>query len=127
MNKTLLTIALLTAISAQATDYSPLTQQQFQQANGGSANTGNVTVGGWDGEKNPVSSAIAPSITQNAICPIITPNSHAFQVLVFGGSTTGGQSLNAECVAWHLGQRDVLERMTCDKSAEYRKANKACK
>lgn len=97
MKKTLLTIALLTAFSAHATGYDK----------GTAANA-------W-------------SNAGNAICPIVSPNSHAVQFLVFGGSTTGTQSLNAECVAWHLGQKEVLERMTCEKSAEYRKANGNCK
>lgn len=130
MKKTLLAIALFSAINANATwPTNELTQSQSlnQHASGGTAT---VSTGGdvvsIDAEKNAVSSAVAPTVMQSAICPIVSPSSHAVQLLVFGGSTTGGQTLNAECVAWHLGQHDVLERMTCDKSAEYRKANKKC-
>lgn len=95
-------------------------------ATGGYSSNGDMSVS-LDNEKPAVSSAIAPSITQNAICPIVSPNSHAVQFLVFGGSTTGTQSLNAICVAYHLKQYEILEQMTCAKSAEYRKANGNCK
>jgi hypothetical protein len=30
------------------------------------------------------------------------------------------------CVAWHLGQKDVVEKMTCAASKEYAKANVNC-
>ena len=95
---------------------------------GGSASVGSVTVNGddYDAKRIPVSSAIAPSLTQNVICPIITPNSHAVQFLVFGGSTTGTQSLNAICVAYQLKQYIIMEKMTCAASKEYAKANPAC-
>ena len=95
---------------------------------GGSASVGDLTVNGddYDAKRIPVASAIAPSLTQNVICPIITPNSHAVQFLVFGGSTTGTQSLNAICLAYHLGQHEVVERMACNADAAYRKANPNC-
>ena len=95
---------------------------------GGSASVGDLTVNGddYDAKRIPVASAIAPSLTQNVICPIITPNSHAVQFLVFGGSTTGTQSLNAICVAYQLGQHEVVERMACNADAAYRKANPNC-
>lgn len=138
MKQTILTIALLIALNANATGYDQSTNANagavalsgaISGATGGSASNGNTSayVGGYDAEKNAVHSAIAPSITQNAICPIVTPNSHAVQFLVFGGSTTGTQSLNAICVAYHLKQYEILEQMTCAKSAEYRKANGNCK
>ncbi len=137
MKHTILTIALLTALNANATGYDQSTNANagavalsgsISSATGGSASNGNTSayVGGYDAEKNAVHSAIAPSITQNAICPIITPNSHAVQFLVFGGSTTGTQSLNAICVAYHLGQTVVVERMACNADAAYRKANPNC-
>ena len=95
---------------------------------GGSASVGSVTVNGddYDAKRIPVASAIAPNLTQNIICPIITPNSHAVQFLVFGGSTTGTQSLNAICVAYQLKQYIIMEKMTCAASKEYAKANPAC-
>lgn len=99
-----------------------------QSAAYGSAAAGDSSayVGGYDAEKNPVASAIAPSVTQNIICPMVSPNSHAVQFLVFGGSTTGVQSVNGICVAHHLGQTAVVEKIACAESAAYRKANKNC-
>ena len=148
MKQSALLILLLTALTANATDnsrdeHNPNTNAiaganassnaaanalagAFSASTGGYSTTGGVSVS-TDTEKPAVASAIAPSITQNAICPIITPNSHAVQFLFFGGSTSGGQSLNAECVAYHLQQYEVLEQMTCAKSADYRKANANCK
>jgi hypothetical protein len=74
----------------------------------------------------PASSAVAPSVTSNTICPIISPSSHAVQFLVFGGSTTGSSTINTICVAYHMEQWAVVERMACNKDAEYRKANPNC-
>lgn len=151
MKQTLLAISLLAALNANATNYGNPLQGSSSSANSsaiaiqgqsqnnavnvqGASNgaisngNGDVTLqNNYDSERIPVSSAIAPSLTQNVICPIVTPNSHAVQFLFFGGSTTGTQSLNAECVAWHLKQYDVLEKMTCEKSEAYRKANVNCK
>ena len=148
MNKQLITIALLAlTFNAYATERQNDTNLQsftssyanststaganalsstVSGATGGYSSNGDMSVS-LDNEKPAVSSAIAPSLTQNVICPIITPNSHAVQFLVFGGSTTGTQSLNAICVAYHLKQYEILEQMTCAKSAEYRKANVNCK
>lgn len=151
MKHTILAAFCLTTFAAHATNYSnPLqgasanshsaaiaiqgqalhNQVNVQGASNGSISNGNGDVtlhNDYDSERIPVNSAIAPSLTQNIICPIISPNSHAVQFLVFGGSTTGGQSLNAECVAYHLGQKEILEQMTCAKSEAYRKANQNCK
>ncbi len=151
MQYTILTLSLLTAFSAHATNYgNPLqgasassnsaaiaVQEQALQnqvnvqgaSNGAMSNSnGDITLqNNYDSARIPVSSAIAPSLMQNVICPIISPNSHAVQFLLFGGSTTGSQSLNAECVAYHLGQKEILEQMTCAKSEAYRKANPNCK
>jgi len=74
----------------------------------------------------PANSAIAPNIVTSVICPIVSPTSHAVQFLIFGGSTTGSQSLNGICVAYHLGQTDVIEKMACNKDKEYAKANPNC-
>lgn len=97
-------------------------------ANGG--NTGsvstNVSVDNGNDRIIPVSSAIAPSVATSVICPIVSPTSHAAQFLVFGGSSTGSQSLNGICVAYHLGQTAVVERMACNKDKDYAKANPNC-
>jgi hypothetical protein len=73
----------------------------------------------------PVSSAVAPSVASNTICPIISPSSHAVQFLVFGGSTTGSSTVNPICVAYHLNQHEVMEKMAC-KFKEYADANVNC-
>lgn len=96
------------------------------QTGASSSNNAVSLTNSYDAERIPVSTAVAPSITQNIICPIITPNSHAVQFLIFGGSTTGKQSINAICVAYQLGQTDVVERMACNADAAYRKANPNC-
>lgn len=98
---------------------------QSQNAYGGSAGV-SVNVEGDDYPHIPVSSAIAPSVTSNVICPIVTPSSKAGSVWFFSGSGTTGTTLNAICVAFHLNQPEVVERMTCQASKEYRDANPHC-
>lgn len=146
MKHTILTIALLTALNANATNYgNPLQgssasansaaiaiqgQSQnnavnVQGASNGAISNGNGDVtlqNNYDSERIPVSSAIAPSLTQNVICPIITPNSHAVQFLFFGGSTTGTQSLNLVCLAYHLNDIELVNTIACNQSSEYKKA-----
>lgn len=95
----------------------------------GSVNAGSTTANNSvsvdnGGERIPVSSAIAPNITQNAICPIITGNSHAVQFLFFGGSTSGGQSLNPLCLAYHQGDKELVNQIACNTSSDYKKALK---
>jgi len=95
-------------------------------ANGGSVGNTSVNVDTGNDRIIPVSSAIAPNVNTSVICPIISPTSHAVQFLVFGGSTTGSQTLNGICVAYHLGQTNVVEKIACNTNAEYRKANANC-
>lgn len=92
---------------------------------GGSANN-SVNVDNGNDRIIPVSSAIAPNLSQNVICPIISPSSHAVQLLILGGSTTGSQKLNSICVAFHLQQFGVVEKMTCKADKAYREANPNC-
>ncbi len=138
MKKTLLSIALLASINAYATGSHNLAAamlqgqsqyQQLQQTAAGGDSTNNINIQGDDHDSHriPVSSAIAPGAYTSVICPIISPSSHAVQFLVFGGSTTGKSNVNAICVAFHLQQFDVVQRMMCELDAGYRKANGGCK
>jgi hypothetical protein len=85
-----------------------------------------VSVDGDDYGHIPVSSAIAPSVSSNVTCPIVTPSSKAGSVWFFSGSGTTGTTLNAICVAFHLNQPQVVEKMTCNASKEYYEANCTC-
>lgn len=71
-------------------------------------------------------SAIAPSVTSNVICPIVSPSSKAGSVWFASASGTTGTTLNAICVAFHLNQPAVVEAMTCNADSAYRKANPNC-
>ena len=81
----------------------------------------------YSNKRNPVSSAISPAVDVNIICPVITVGGHAVQFIGFGGSTTGKANVNAICMAYHLGQIDVVEKMLCATDVEYKKANVNCK
>jgi len=101
-------------------------------ASGGTAsasngsNSVNIQGDNYEARRIPVSSAVAPDIYNSVVCPIVSQGSHAVQFLFFGGSTSGNVSINSICVAYHLKQADVVERMTCNASKEYREANPAC-
>ena len=63
-----------------------------------------VTVEGDDNDyKAAASSAISPNVVTNIICPILTQNTKAVSAIVFSASGTTTMSLNAICVAYHLG------------------------
>jgi len=95
---------------------------------GASASVGGSSlVSNFNTQRNPVASAIAPSVYNSVVCPIINQSSHAAQTIIFGGSTTGIPTVNALCVAFNLNQVDVVERMTCASDAAYKKANPNCK
>lgn len=66
-------------------------------------------------------SANAPSVTQVDKCPIVSPTSSAFSVFILSTSKTTGTVINPICVAWHLGQKDIVQQMACDSPA-YREA-----
>jgi hypothetical protein len=70
--------------------------------------------------------AIAPSINTNIICPMVMQGSKAGSVFFFSGSGTHEPDIVPLCVAWHLGQKDVVERMACQASEAYRNANRNC-
>jgi hypothetical protein len=91
-------------------------------------NVGSITVEQKANDRIiPVNSAIAPSVTSNLICPIITPTSMAASILIASWSGTTGSTVNAICVAYNLHQMDVVERMVCNTDKEYAKANPNCK
>lgn len=81
----------------------------------------------YSNKRNPVNSAIAPAIDVNVICPVITVGGHAVQLIVAGISTTGKANVNSICMAYHLGQFDVVQNMLCNIDSEYKKANVNCK
>lgn len=78
------------------------------------------------GDLRIVPPAIAPSVNTNIICPMVMQGSKAGSVFFFSGSGTHAPDIVPLCVAWHLGQRDVVERMACQSSDAYRKANPNC-
>ena len=68
-------------------------------------------------------SAIAPSVSQNAECPIVSPASKAGSVFFFSGSGTTGQTINGICVAVYLGEIDIVRKIACSNNREYHDAN----
>ena len=74
-----------------------------------------------------IPSAIAPSVNSSQICPMVMQGSKAGSVFFFSGSGTHQPDIVPLCVAWHLDQIDVVERMTCEASMAYRRANPNCK
>lgn len=74
-----------------------------------------------------VPTAIAPSVNNSQICPMVMQGSKAGSVFFFSASGTHNPDIVALCVAWHLDQLDVVERITCEASPAYRRANPNCK
>lgn len=73
-------------------------------------------------------SAIAPAVSQNTDCPIVSPASKAGSVFFFSGSGTTGTSINGICVAVYLGETDIVRKIACSNNREYHDANPAaCK
>lgn len=110
------------------------TTLQAQQALGGAGGFGGA--GGNVSINNPapdfgdlriVPPAIAPSINTSIICPMVMQGSKAGSVFFFSGSGTHAPDIVPLCVAWHLNQKDVVEKLTCQASKEYAKANPNCK
>jgi hypothetical protein len=94
--------------------------------NVGNTTLNNVTEASDYGDLRIVPSAIAPSVMNSVICPMVMQGSKAGSVFFFSGSGTHAPDIVPICVAWHLGQAEVVEKMTCAASAEYRKANLNC-
>lgn len=100
-------------------------------AGGAGGSVGNVTGGSISqnadyGDLRIVPPAIAPSINTGVICPMVMQGSKAGSVFFFSGSGTHAPDIVPLCVAWHLGQKDVVERITCQASKAYRDANPSC-
>jgi hypothetical protein len=88
--------------------------------------TGGDTQIDFEAKRNPVNSAIAPSVTNFQSCPIVTSDSKAIQAPFFGISGTTGVSLNPICYALQRNQLEIADKMMCAASKEYAKANTAC-
>ena len=89
--------------------------------NGGAG--GNVNYESHD-HKQPVSSAIAPDVNINEVCPALTVGGHAAQVFGFGVSTTGVQQINAFCAAILMKEYAIAKQMLCNSDSSYKKAAK---
>ena len=89
--------------------------------NGGSG--GNVNFESHE-HKQPVSSAIAPAVSINEVCPALTVGGHAAQVFGFGVSTTGVQQINAFCAAILMKEYAIAKQMLCNSDSSYKKAAK---
>lgn len=85
----------------------------------------NVEAGDY-GDLKQVPPAIAPSVFNPNTCPIVMQGSAAGSVFFFSGSGTTSPELVAICVAYQLGQTNVVEAMTCNASKAYRQANPNC-
>ena len=89
--------------------------------NGGAG--GNVNYESHE-HKQPVSSAIAPAVSINEVCPVVTVGGHAAQFFGFGISTTGMPSINSFCAAMMLKQYGVAQQILCNSDSTYKKAMK---
>lgn len=151
MKQTILTLALLAALNANATGETHFNALQPNISNsaisspsqvqnnapnvqggsvGGISNSlsgGNSTVNVDNDTKMPASSAISPSVGTMNDCQIATPSSKAFSVLIFSASGTTGVTYNDLCFAYKMKQYDIAEQMMCVKSQDYAKINKNCK
>jgi hypothetical protein len=155
MKQTLIALALLTALSANASEResqasqflsatsnasatSSQSQQQTQNnaasAQGGSV--GAITNGSAGGSSNvnvdndtrmPASSAIAPSTGTSNDCQIATPSSKAVSLFPISVSGTTGVTYNDVCFAYKMKQFDIAEKLMCLKSQDYAKINPNCK
>lgn len=102
------------------------------QASGG---VSNVTSAGGNSNNNvsidndtkmPASPAISPSVGTSSDCQIATPSSKALSILLISVSGTTGVTYNDVCFAYKMGQFDVAEKLMCEKSQAYAKANPNC-
>ena len=100
---------------------------------GGNATGGNATATGGDttviteSGHHPVSSAIAPSVSNAITCPIATQESKAISLLFLSVSGTTGVMFHGLCYALERGDFATADAMMCDADKNYAKANPACK
>lgn len=127
MKRIVLLTLVLISLNAHATwPAEALSQQQYQQASGGSASTGSVSVDASHEDKLQIPTAppaIAPSQSINAICQISTPQSNAVSFLFFSASQTTGVKYNALCIAQQNGDAELVHQLACDTLPEYKAAN----
>lgn len=131
MKKTLLTLALLTAINAHATwdggNALTQSQNQSQQANSVGGNSDSSSSNRF--LMLPPALAIAPSQSINTSCQVATPQSDATTLLfLFSHSRTTGVEYNDVCYALMRGDNALADKLMCLKSTDYAKVNGAiCK
>ena len=77
-----------------------------------------------DGDERAVSSAIAPAVSINEQCPVITVGGHSLQLLFMGVSTTGVAKVNPICAAILMQQPAIAQQILCDTNEDYKKASK---
>jgi hypothetical protein len=127
MKQTLLALALLAALSANATNYSPLTGAISNSSSASNATgVGGTGVVNVDSEKPAASSAIAPSTSSFVKCPIATQESKAISVLIFSASGTTGLKYSGLCYAIERGDWETATKMMCEADKNYAKANPKC-
>ena len=77
-----------------------------------------------DEKKDAVSSAIAPAVSINEQCPVITVGGHSLQLFFMGVSTTGVPKVNPICAAILMQQPAIAQQILCDTNEDYKKASK---
>jgi hypothetical protein len=115
-----------------------ISNSSSQALGGNAAATGgvsNVTSAGGNSNNNvsidndtrmPASPAISPSVGTASDCQIATPSSKALSILLISVSGTTGVTYNDLCFAYKMGQFEVAEKLMCEKSQAYAKANPNC-
>lgn len=72
------------------------------------------------------STAIAPNVTNNVKCPIISQDSKGFSVFFASFSGTTGYSVVGLCYALERGDFVTADKMMCDLDKVYAKSNVKC-
>jgi hypothetical protein len=131
MKQTLLAIALLTALTVnaserenQASAYLSATQTSSVTSSvtsNGATNNGN-SVNVDNDTRMPASSAIAPSVGTGNDCQIATPSSKAVSILLISVSGSTGTTINALCLAYKQGDKELTHQIACNTVPEYKKA-----
>ena len=114
----------LTFNSFEAEANSKASATSISKSSGGSGGSGGYVNFESHDHKQPVSSAIAPAVSINEACPVVTVGGHAAQVFGFGISTTGIPNINSFCAAMMLKQYGIAQQMLCNSDSSYRKAAK---
>ena len=113
-------------VNASSNNTNNSSLQQAQTAMGGSSsNSNSINVEGDDFDP-AASSAVAPSVGTVNDCQIATPSSKAVSIIFISVSGTTGVTYNPLCYAYKRGQMDVADKLMCQYSQEYAKANPKC-